>query len=110
MNGFHLYQLVKINGMTDWKLLNMKPSANWEHGEQTDVPLFVDPDVIMSSGQDYESQALSRVELANVPPKITQSRANHNNGNKSHTLSDVVAHRRKAERRLTDGFRRRKDV
>lgn len=37
------------------------------------MPLFVDRDAIMSSGQDYESQALSRVELANVPPKIAQS-------------------------------------
>lgn len=59
--------------MTDRKLLTMKryPSANCEHGEQTGMPLFVAHDVIMNSGQDYESQALSRVELANVPQKIT---------------------------------------
>lgn len=36
------------------------------------MALFVNHEGIMSSRQHYESQALSRVELAYVPQKITQ--------------------------------------
>lgn len=53
--------------------MKRQPSATCDHGEQTDMPLFVAGDVMVSSGQDDESQALSRVELANVPPKITRA-------------------------------------
>lgn len=48
------------------------------------MALFVDHGVIMSSGKDYESQALSRVELEHVPRKITQAWADSQSQQRQH--------------------------
>lgn len=78
--------------MTDWKLLTVQrsPSANCEHEEQTDMALFVNRDRIMSSRQDYQSQALSGVELASVPQKITQAWANSQSPQRQHKAHPVT--------------------